>query len=149
MKVILLQDVAGQGKKGALVDVSDGYARNFLFPRKLAQVATPDALNAYKLQEQAKVDKLAREKQFAKNLSSALSSVTVTIKAKAGTGGRLFGSVTSKEIADAVQSQAGVEINKSKIVLDEPLRHCGSYSVKIKLGHEQSGQITVVVEGEA
>ena len=148
MKVILLQDVAGQGKKGALVDVSDGYARNYLFPRKLAQSATTDALNVYRQQEKNKTEKTERERAFAKGLSSTLSSVTVTLSARAGTGGRLFGSITSKEIADALQQQAKIEIDKHKIVLDEPIRQCGKYPVKVKLGHEQSGIITVVVESQ-
>ncbi len=145
MKVILQQDVKGQGKKGQLIEASDGYARNFLLPRKLAVEATADNLNKMRKQDAAKAAKMAAEKAEAERLSEALESLQVIIPAKAGAGGRLFGSVTSKEISDALLSQHQVDIPKSKIVQDEPIKSFGSYTLKCKLGYEVSGNIHVVV----
>ncbi len=145
MKVILQQDVKGQGKKGQLIEASDGYARNFLLPRKLAVEATADNLNKMHKQDAARAAKMAAEKAEAERLSQALESLQVIIPAKAGAGGRLFGSVTSKEISDALQAQHRVDIPKSKIVQDEPIKSFGSYTLKCKLGYEVSGNIHVVV----
>ena len=145
MKVILQQDVKGQGKKGQMVDVSDGYARNFLLPRKLAVEATADNVNTMKLQEKAKQARLAEEKAQAEAIAGQLKELTVRIAAKAGTGGRLFGAVTTKEISDALKTQHGIDISKSKLVQDEPIKSFGGYELKAKLGHDVTGTVKVVV----
>ena len=145
MKVILQQDVKGQGKKGQLVDVSDGYARNFLLPRKLAVEANADNVNTMKLHEKAKAAKEAAEKAEAEAIAEKLKGCPVKIAAKAGTGGRLFGAVTSKEVAEALKKQHSIDINKSKIVQDEAIKTFGTFQLKCKLGYEVVGTITVVV----
>ena len=145
MKVILQQDVKGQGKKGQLIEASDGYARNFLLPRKLAVEATADNLHKMKKQDEAKSAKAAAEKAEAERIAQALESLQVIIRAKGGDGGRLFGSVTSKEVADALKAQHAIDINKSKIVQDEPIKAFGSYTLKCKLGYEVTGTIHVMV----
>lgn len=148
MKVILQQDVKGQGKKGELKEVSDGYARNFLFPKKLAVEATADNINTMKLQEKAKQAQIAKEKAEAKENAEKLKDCTVKISAKAGSNGKLFGAVTSKEISDALAAQFNIEIEKNKIVQAEPIKTYGSFEVKVKLGHEISATLKVmVVEG--
>ncbi|HIS67538.1 MAG TPA: 50S ribosomal protein L9 [Candidatus Scatomorpha merdipullorum] len=145
MKVIFNQDVRGQGKKGELKDVSDGYARNYLLPRKLASEATPDMLNAFKLKEKAKKAQMEREKAQAEENARRLEGVMVTISARAGQGGRLFGAITSQEISDALKEQHGIEIEKNKLVQSEPIKSFGSFEVKCKLGYEVSGKISVLV----
>lgn len=145
MKVILQQDVKGQGKKGQLIDVSDGYARNFLLPRKLAVTATAENLNTMKQQEKARAAQMAAEKAAAEAAAERLKGCVVKIPAKAGNGGRLFGSVTSKEISDGLKTQCDMDIAKAKIVLPEPIKAFGTYQVKCKLGYEISGTINVVV----
>jgi large subunit ribosomal protein L9 len=148
MQVILQQDVKGQGKKGQLIEVSEGYARNFLLPRKLAVLATADAMNTMKLQEKAKKAEEARQKAEAEAIAEKLKSAQVKVCARAGANGKLFGAVTSKEVSDALQSQHGIELAKQKIVLDEPIKSFGSYQLKAKLGHEVSGTIYVLVTEE-
>ena len=144
MKVILQQDVRGQGKKGQMVEVSDGYARNFLLPKKLAVTATPESINTMKQQEKARKAQMAAEKAVSKKLEGLM----VKISAKAGEGGRLFGAVTAKEISEALAAQHGLNIAKTKLVLEDPIKSCGSYSLKCKLGHEVTGVVNVlVVEG--
>ena len=145
MKVIFNTDVRGQGKKGEMKEVSDGYARNYLMPRGLASPATADAVNALKLKEKAKAAQMAKEKAAAEENAKRLSGVVVHISARAGQGGRLFGAVTSQEIADALREQHGIEIEKNKIVQAEPIKQFGSYEVKAKLGYEVSGTINVLV----
>ena len=145
MKVIFNTDVRGQGKKGEMKEVSDGYARNYLLPRKLASEATADALNALKLKEKAKAAQMAKEKALAEENAKRLSGVVVQISARAGQGGRLFGAVTSQEIADALREQHGIELEKNKIVQAEPIKQFGSSEVKAKLGYEVSGTINVLV----
>ena len=145
MKVIFNQDVKGQAKKGELKEVSDGYARNYLFPRKLAQAATADNLNKYMLQEKAKAAQIAKEKAQAEEYAKKLEGVQVIIKAKSGGKGKLFGAVTSQEISDALKEQCGIEIEKNKIVQSEPIKSFGNYEVKAKLGYEVSGIINVLV----
>ena len=145
MKVILQQDVRGQGKKGQLVEVSDGYARNFLLPRKLAVTATADNLNTMKQQEKARKAQEAAEKAEAQAVAQKLEGMQVKIAAKAGEGGRLFGAVTTKEISEALSAQYGLSIAKTKLVLDEPIKSCGGYQVKAKLGYEVTGMVNVVV----
>lgn len=148
MKVILQQDVKGKGKRGQMVDVSDGYARNYLLPRKLAVEATPDALNAMKLQEKARQAQMEKEKQQALDLAETLKSCIVKVPAKAGEKGQLFGSVTSKEVSDALQAQHNITIEKHKIVQDEPIKSFGSYELKCKLGYSVSGVIHLIVTEE-
>ncbi len=145
MKVILLQDVKGQGKKNDMINVSDGYARNFLFPRKLAMEATADALNAKKIADDAAKRKADNEKAAALELKERLAQMPVKIKAKAGTGGRLFGSVTTKEISEALLEQYNVDIPKAKLVLDEGIKGFGTFEVAAKLHSGVSGVIYVVV----
>ena len=145
MKVIFNTDVRGQGKKGEMKEVSDGYARNYLMPRGLASPATADAVNALKLKEKAKAAQMAKEKALAEENAKRLSGVVVQISARAGQGGRLFGAVTSQEIADALREQHGIELEKNKIVQAEPIKQFGSYEVKAKLGYEVSGTINVLV----
>ena len=145
MKVILQQDVRGQGKKGQLVDVSDGYARNFLLPKKLAVVATAENLNTMKQQEKARKAQQAAEKAEAEALSKKLEGLTVKVAAKAGEGGRLFGAVTAKEISECLAQQHGLNIAKTKLVLDEPIKACGGYQIKAKLGYEIVGTVNVMV----
>ena len=148
MKVIFNVDVKGQGKKGELKEVSTGYARNYLLPRNLATEATPDNLNAFKLKEKAKAAQIAKEKAQAEEYAKKLGAVQVTVRAKAGANGKLFGAVTSQEISDALKEQFGMDIEKNKIVQAEPIKSYGSYTVKAKLGYEISGSINVlVVEG--
>lgn len=148
MKVILQQDVKGQGKKGQLVDVSDGYARNFLLPKKLAVIATAENLNTMKQQDKAKKAQEAAERAQAEALSKQLEGLMVKIPAKAGEGGRLFGAVTTKEISEALSAQHGVSIAKTKLVLDEAIKSCGSYQIKAKLGYEITGSVNVMVTEE-
>ena len=145
MKVILQQDVRGQGKKGQLVEVSDGYARNVLLPRKLAVTATAENLNTMKQQEKARKAQEAAEKAQAQATAKQLEGLTVKIAAKAGEGGRLFGAVTAKEISEALSAQHGVDIAKTKLVLEEPIKACGGYQVKAKLGYEVTGTVNVMV----
>ena len=145
MKVILQQDVKGQGKKGQLVEVSEGYARNFLLPRKLAIPATTDAINTMNLKEKARRAEEARQKEAAMAAAEQLKALLVKIPAKAGTGGRLFGAVTTKEISDALKQQHNVDIPKQKLVLDDPIKSFGTYQVKARLGFEISGTVNVLV----
>ena len=145
MKVILTQDVKSQGKKGQLVEVSDGYARNFLLPKKLAVIATAENLNTMKLQEKARKAQEAAEKAGAEATAKKLKDMTVKITAKAGEGGRLFGAVTAKEVSEALAQQHGVNIAKTKLVLDEPIKACGGYQIKAKLGYEVVGTVSVMV----
>ena len=148
MKVILLQDVKGQGKKGEMINVSDGYARNFLLPKKLAVEATADNVNTMKLQEKARKEREAAEKAEAQAMAAKLADCPVRITAKAGAGGRLFGAVTTKEISDALQVQHGMNISKSKLVQEEPIKSFGTFEVKCKLGYEVTGAVKVVVSEE-
>lgn len=148
MKVILQQDVKGQGKKGQMIEVAEGYARNFLLPRKLAVLATADAMNTMKLQEKAKKAEEARLKAEAEAIAEKLKGVQVKIPARAGANGKLFGAVTGKEVSEALQTQFGIEIAKQKIVMAEPIKAFGGYQLKAKLGHEISGTIAVMVVEE-
>ena len=145
MKVIFTADVKGQGKKGELKEVSEGYGRNYLLPRKLAVEATTDNMNTLRLKEKAKAAAIAAEKAKALENSKQLESVVVKVAAKAGNGGKLFGAVTSQEISDALKAQFGIEIEKQKIVQAEPIKSFGSYEVKCKFGYEISGVIHLMV----
>ena len=145
MKVILQQDVKGEGKKGQLIEASEGYARNYLLPRKLAIAATADAINTMNLKEKARRAEEARQKEAAMAAAEQLKALLVKIPAKAGTGGRLFGAVTTKEISDALKQQHNVDIPKQKLVLDDPIKSFGTYQVKARLGFEISGTVNVLV----
>ena len=145
MKVILQQDVKGHGKKGQMVEVSDGYGRNYLLPRKLAIEATAENVNTMKMQDKAKKAKEAEEKAQAQATAEKLKNSPVKISAKAGQGGRLFGAITSKEISEELKKQHGLDVNKSKIVQSDPIKAFGSYEVKCKLGYEVTGTIYVLV----
>ena len=148
MKVIFNVDVKGQGKKGEMKEVSDGFARNYLLPRKLATEATADNINAMKLKEKAKAAQTAREKAQAEAYAAQLGAVQVVIRAKAGSSGKLFGAVTSEAISRALKEQFDMDIEKNKIVQTEPIKAYGAYSVKAKLGYEVSATINLlVVEG--
>ena len=145
MKVILQQDVRGQGKKGQLLDVSDGYARNYLLPRKLAIEATADNINTMKMNDKAKAEQQARDKAAAQEAAARLKDVKVVIKAKAGTGGRLFGAVTAAEVSDALKAQHHIIVDKKKIVIDEPIKAVGTWTLKCKLGFEITGTLLVEI----
>ncbi|MCI8740652.1 MAG: 50S ribosomal protein L9 [Oscillibacter sp.] len=145
MKVILQQDVKGQGKKGQMVEVSEGYARNFLLPRKMAIPATADAINTMNLKEKARKAEEARLKAEAEDIAEKLKECQVKLTAKAGAGGKLFGAVTTKEISEGLQKQYGIDVPKQKLVLEDPIKAFGSYQVKAKLGFEVSGTVYVSV----
>ena len=146
MKVILLQDVKGQGKKGQLIEASDGYARNFLLPRKLAVEATADAMNTKKMNDKATQERIAREKAEALEISKQLREMTLIVKAKGGGAGRLFGSVTNAEVAEALAKQSGIKLDKRKIVISDPIKNVGTYTVQCKLGYEIVAPLTVKIE---
>ena len=146
MKVILLQDVKGKGKKGTMIEVSDGYARNFMLPRKLAVEATPDAINTMKMNDKATAERIAREKAEALEISKKLRAMTLVVKAKGGGAGRLFGSVTNQEIADALEKNGGIKLDKRKIVIADPIKSVGTYTVTCKLGYEINAPLTVKIE---
>ncbi len=145
MKVILQQDVRDHGKKGQMVEVSDGYARNYLFPRKLAIPATADAVNTMKLKEKARLRQIEEEKALAAENAKKLEAVIVRIAAKAGENGKLFGSVTNKDVSDALKAQHGIEVEKSRIVISDPIKAYGSYDVKVKFGYEISGTVHLLI----
>ena len=146
MKVILLTDVKGKGKKGQMIEVSDGYARNYMLPRKLAQEATADAVNTMRMNDKATAERQARERAEAVAISKQLRELTLIVKAKGGGAGRLFGAVTTTEIADALKKNANITIDKRKLVLDENIKNVGTYTVNAKLGYEIVGQFTVKIE---
>ena len=146
MKVILLQDVKGKGKKGQMIEVSDGYARNFMLPRKLAIEATADAINTMKMNDKATQERIAREKAEALALSKQLRDMTLVVTAKGGGAGRLFGSVTNQEIADTLKTKAGINLDKRKIVISDPIKSVGTYTVTCKLGYEITAPLTVKIE---
>ena len=148
MKVILQKDVKGKGKKGQMIDVAEGYARNFLLPQKLAVLATADAMNTMNLQAKAKAKADAEAKAAALAIAEKLKSCQVKIAAKGGAGGKLFGAVTGKEIAAALKEQYAMEVDSKKLVLAEPIKSFGSYEVKAKLGYEISGTVYVLVVEE-
>ena len=146
MKVILLQDVKGKGKKGQMIEVSDGYARNFMLPKKLAIEATTDAINTMRMNDKATQARIAKEKAEALDLSKKLREMTLVVTAKGGGAGRLFGSVTNQEIADALKAKSGITLDKRKIVIADPIKSVGTYTVTCKLGYEISAPLTVKIE---
>lgn len=146
MKVILLQDVKGKGKRGQMVEVSDGYARNFLLPKKLAQEATTDNVNTMRMNDRATQERQEKERAEALEIAEKMRQFKVVVSAKGGGAGRLFGSITSAEIAEALAQQQGITLDKRKIVLDEPIKTAGVCTVKCKLGYEITGELTVEVK---
>ena len=145
MKVLLKQDVKGQGKKEDIVNVSDGYARNFLFPRGLAVVADAKAVNEVKTKKEAAVHKIAMEKQNAINLAEKLSSVVLKFSMPAGPDGRLYGSINSAGIAEALKSKENIDVDKRKIIMEEHIKSFGTYTVDIKVYPEIAAKISIVV----
>ena len=146
MKVILLQDVKGKGKKGQMIEVSDGYARNFMLPKKMAIEATTDAINTMRMNDKATQERIAREKAEALALSKQLRELTLVVTAKGGGAGRLFGSVTNQEIADALKAKTGITLDKRKIVIADTIKSVGTYTVTCKLGYEITAPLTVKIE---
>ena len=146
MKVILLQDVKGKGKKGQMIEVSDGYARNYMLPRKIAVEATADAVNTMRMNDKAAAEKAAKERAEALEVSKKLREMTLVVTAKGGGAGRLFGSVTNQEIADALAKNTGIKLDKRKIVISDPIKNIGTYTVQCKLGYEITAPLTVKIE---
>lgn len=146
MKVILLQDVKGKGKKGQMIEVSDGYARNYMLPRKMAIEATADAVNTMRMNDKATQERIAREKAEAMETAKKLREMTVTVTAKGGGNGRLFGSITNQEIADALKAKTGIALDKRKIVIADAIKNVGTYTVTCKLGYEITAPLTVKIE---
>lgn len=145
MKVVLLQDVKDLGKKGELVNASDGYARNFLFPRKLAVEATAGKLKEIEDKKSSEKNKKEMELKAAKELADRLSKVEISFKTKAGENGKLFGSITGKDVADAIKAQHKIEVDKKKVVLHDAIKALGAYQVEIKVYPEVSAKINVKV----
>jgi large subunit ribosomal protein L9 len=145
MKVVLLQDVKGSGKKGQLLEVSDGYARNFLLPRKLAREASAQVMNELKNAEDAKAWRIQKETDDAKASAEKISGKTIRLFAKAGQGGKLFGSITSKEISDEIKNAFGIDADKRKVVLDGDIKAFGTFECEIKLYAGVSAKIYVLV----
>lgn len=145
MKVILLEDVRGQGKAGQIVKVSDGYARNMLFPKKLAKEATPANIKALETQREKEAERIAELKKEAEAVKAALESETIQLKSKGGEGGRLFGSVTNADVAEAIKTQKQIDIDKKKISIPSPIKMAGRHAVDIKLFTDVSVRITVEV----
>jgi large subunit ribosomal protein L9 len=148
MKVILTQDVKGQGKKDQIINVSDGYARNFLFPKKLAVPADASAVNDVKNKEAAKQHKLDVEKQEAQAVAEKLKSITVKFEYAAGPDKKLYGSVTSKDIAEALKKDHGIDIDKRKITLSENIKSFGNFTADVKLFTDVVGKINILVVGK-
>lgn len=146
MKVILQQDIRGKGKRGQMIEVSDGYARNYMLPRKMAIEATPDNVNTMRMTDRANAEKRQREREEAFALSNRLKDMTVVVKAKGGGAGRLFGSVTTQEIADALKQTYDITLDKRKIVLDEQIKTVGTYTVRCKLGYEITADLKIKIE---
>ena len=145
MKVILLADVKGQGKKNDVIEVSDGYGKNFLIPRKLAKVADAQSLNDVKVKEAARLYRIETEKKEAQALAEKLNTLQVKIPASSGADGRLYGSVTSKDIVERLQADHGIVIDKRKVVVNDPIRAYGKYEIDVKLYTEVTGKIYVLV----
>ena len=146
MKVILQQDVKGKGKKGQMIEVSDGYARNYMLPRKIAVEATADNVNTMRMNDKALLERQTKERAEAVRIANLLKEVTVTLRVKGGGAGRLFGSVTTQEISEAMKQQLDINVDKRKLVLDEPIKNVGNYIVKCKLGYEVVGNLKLKVE---
>ena len=145
MKVILLADVKGQGKKDQMVEVSDGYARNFLLPKKLAVIADNKAQNEIKNKEEARLFRIEEEKKAAKLLAERLAGITLKIRCASGADGRLYGAVTAKDIAETMEKDFSIQLDKRKIQLSDSIKAHGTYSIEVKLYTDISGKFTLVV----
>lgn len=145
VKVVLLKDVKGQGKKDQIVDVSDGYARNFLLPKGLAAEASGSVLNDIKNKEASKAHKLELEREAAKDIAARLENITVSMKVKSGGAGRMYGSVTAKDIAEALEAQHKIKLDRRKMVMSEPVKQYGTYRIDVKLFPDVTGKITLQV----
>ena len=145
MKLILTKEVKGQGKKEQIIEVSDGYARNFLIPRGLAVPADAKSMNEVKNREDSRLHKIETEKAAAKEIAAKLEKITVKIISQAGSDGRLYGSVTAKDIAEALQKQHGITVNKRKLALTDPIKAFGTYNTEVKLYTEVVGKVKVTV----
>lgn len=145
MKLILTQDVKGQGKKDQVIEVSDGYARNFLLPRGLAIPADAKSMNEIKNREASKLHKIETEKASAKETAAKLETVTVKIVTSGGSDGRLYGSVTAKDIAEALEKQHGITVDRRKMTLNENIKSFGTYTAEVKLYTDISGKVKVTV----
>ena len=146
MKVILQQDVNGKGKKGQMIEVSDGYARNYMLPRKIAVEATADNINTMRMTDKARIDRETRERAEAIATRDRMKEITVNLKAKGGGAGKLFGSVTAQEIADTLQAQEGISLDKRRIIMDEAIKNVGVYTIRCKLGYEVIGSFKLDVK---
>ena len=145
MKVVLLEDIKTLGKKGDICEVSEGYGRNFLLPRKLAVEANPDNLNTMRMNDKAEAERKARERAEAVEIEKQLRDLTVKVACKGGGAGKLFGSVTSEVIADALKAQTGIDLDRRKIVIADPIKTVGAYTVKCKLGYEINADLKLEV----
>jgi large subunit ribosomal protein L9 len=148
MRVVLLQDVPGQGKKGDVVNVAEGYARNYLLPRSLAALASEGKIKELSVQKEAAAKKNRKIEEVARELAGKLENIRVTIRTKTGEGGRLFGSVNNKDIADAIAAQHKITVDKKKLVVKEPIKKLGAYTVTIKLHPSVQAEIQVEVTGD-
>ena len=146
MKIILKQDIRGKGKKGQMIEAAEGYARNYLIPRGLAVEATADAVNTMRMNDKATQERIAKEKAEAMEVSKKLREMTIVVNAKGGGNGRLFGSVTNQEIADALKAKTGIALDKRKIVITDAIKNVGTYTVTCKLGYEITAPLTVKIE---
>lgn len=149
MKVILLQDVKGSGKQGQIINVSDGYARNFLFPKKLAAEATQSSIQAQENKLKAEAFRKASEEAEAREQAKKIKDYTVKVPIRVGEGGKVYGSVSNQTIADALKAQYDLELDKKKIVIKDPIKELGSYTVQLKLYANIAAELTVQVEPEA
>lgn len=148
MKVILKQDIKGVGKKGEVINASDGYARNYLLPRELAYEANEGNMAALKEKKESEKFRKDNESQSARELAKKLTGLSVKFDVKAGENGRLFGSITSKDIAEEIKKQHGFDVDKKKLVLDEPIKAAGVYNIEVKVYPEISAKLKVVVTGK-
>ena len=146
MKVILQQDIKGKGKKGQMIEISDGYARNYLLPRKMAVEATADNVNTMRMTDKARLDKETRERAEAIATRDRMKEIIVHLQSKGGGAGKLFGSVTAQEIADALEAQEGIALDKRRIIMDEPIKNVGLYTIRCKLGYEVVGSFRLDVK---
>ena len=148
MKVVLTQEVKGLGQAGQIKEVADGYARNYLLPKGLATVATPGAIKEVEQQQAAEKKRQDKLDEEMRSVGNKLDGTSITVRAKVGEGGKLYGSITSQDVADALESQASQTVDKRKIDIEEPIRHVGSYKVPVKLSKNVTASVNLTVEGE-
>lgn len=148
MKVVLLKDVQGLGKEGQVKEVADGYARNFLLPKGLAAVATPGTLKELEIKQTAEKRRQAKMDEEMRDLAKKISGGSVTVRSKVGEGGKLYGSITTADVAEALEKQLGQSVDKRKIEIEEPIRHVGEYKVPIKLSKNVSATVNLIVQPE-